>query len=99
MADASVAGAKDLKGVAANMNGAFEIEADVTPDANGIAGIEISNNKRERTMIYFDMKQGMVDCKKARQLAERLEAFRIWTGHQLPTEPMAQALRKCLENQ
>ena len=27
------------------------------------------------------------------------EAFRIWTGHQLPTEPMAQALRKCLENQ
>lgn len=58
--DASVADAKDLKGVAANMNGAFEIEADVTPDANGIAGIEISNNKRERTMIYFDMKQGKV---------------------------------------
>ena len=60
IADASVAEAKDLKGVAANMNGAFEIEADVTPDANGIAGIEISNNKRERTMIYFDMKQGKV---------------------------------------
>ena len=60
LADASVADAKELKGVAANMNGAFEIEADVTPDANGIAGIEISNNKRERTMIYFDMKQGKV---------------------------------------
>lgn len=60
IADASVAEAKDLKGVAANMEGAFEIEADVTPDANGIAGIEISNNKRERTMIYFDMKQGKV---------------------------------------
>ena len=60
LADASVADAKDLKGVAANMNGAFEIEADVTPDANGIAGIEISNNKRERTLIYFDMKQGKV---------------------------------------
>ena len=60
LADASVADAKDLKGVAANMNGAFEIEADVTPDTNGIAGIEISNNKRERTMIYFDMKQGKV---------------------------------------
>ena len=60
IADASVADAKDLKGVAANMEGAFEIEADVTPDANGIAGIEISNNKRERTMIYFDMKQGKV---------------------------------------
>ena len=60
IADASVAEAKDLKGVAANMEGAFEIEADVTPDANGIAGIEVSNNKRERTMIYFDMKQGKV---------------------------------------
>ena len=60
LADASVADAQDLKGVAANMNGAFEIEADVTPDANGIAGIEISNNKRERTLIYFDMKQSKV---------------------------------------
>ena len=60
LADASVADAKDLKGVAANMEGAFEIEADVTPDANGVSGIEISNNKRERTLIYFDMKQGKV---------------------------------------
>ena len=60
LADAFVADAKEFAGVAANMNGAFEIEADVTPDANGIAGIEISNNKRERTLIYFDMKQGKV---------------------------------------
>ena len=60
VADASVADEKMLAGVAANMEGAFEIEADVTPDANGIAGIELSNNKRERTMIYFDMKQGKV---------------------------------------
>ena len=60
VADTSVADEKMLAGVAANMEGAFEIEADVTPDANGIAGIEISNNKRERTMIYFDMKQGKV---------------------------------------
>ena len=51
---------KDMKGAAANMDGAFEIEADVTPSANGIAGIEISNNKRERTMIYFNMKNGKV---------------------------------------
>ena len=51
---------KNYAAVAANMNGAFEIEADVTPDENGIAGIEISNNKRERTLIYFDMKQGKV---------------------------------------
>lgn len=60
VADASVSDEKMLAGVAANMEGAFEIETDVTPDANGIAGIEISNNKRERTLIYFDMKQGKV---------------------------------------
>ena len=56
----TVDGSKDFKGAAANMEGAFEIEADVTPNENGIAGIEISNNKRERTMIYFDMKKGRI---------------------------------------
>ena len=59
-ADVTTENAKEYSAVAANMNGAFEIEADVTPDENGIAGIEISNNKRERTLIYFDMKQGKV---------------------------------------
>ena len=53
----TVDGTKDMKGTAADMAGAFELEADITPDANGIAGIEISNNERERTMIYFDMKK------------------------------------------
>ena len=47
---------KDLSGIASGMNGAFEIEADVTADANGIAGIEIYNNKQERTLVYIDMK-------------------------------------------
>ena len=56
----AVDGSKSLKGAAAGMDGAFEIEADVTPDANGVAGIEISNNKRERTLIYFDMKNGRI---------------------------------------
>ena len=60
LGDETVDGAKVFKGAAANMESAFEIEADITPDANGIAGIEISNNKRERTMIYFDMKKGKV---------------------------------------
>ncbi len=58
--DELVDGVKDMKGVAANMEGAFEIEADITPNADGIAGIEISNNKRERTLIYFDIKKGKV---------------------------------------
>ena len=60
LGDETVDGSKDIKGAAANMEGAFEIEADVTPNENGIAGIEISNNKRERTMIYFDMKKGRI---------------------------------------
>ena len=47
---------KDFAGMASGMNGAFEIEADVTADANGIAGIEIYNNKQERTLVYIDMK-------------------------------------------
>ena len=47
---------KDLAGIASGMNGAFEIEADVTANANGIAGIEIYNNKQERTLVYIDMK-------------------------------------------
>ena len=47
---------KDLAGIASGMNGAFEIEADVTADANGIAGIEIYNNKQERTLVYINMK-------------------------------------------
>ena len=60
LGDETIDGSKDFKGAAANMEGAFEIEADVTPNENGIAGIEISNNKRERTMIYFDMKKGRI---------------------------------------
>ncbi len=56
----TVDGTKEFKGAATGMDGAFEIEADITPDANGIAGIEISNNKRERATIYFDMKKGRI---------------------------------------
>ena len=51
---------KAFTGATSGMEGAFEIEADVTADANGIAGIELYNNKRERTLIYIDMKEGKV---------------------------------------
>lgn len=47
----------DKKGVAAGYDGAFEIELDVTPAADGTAGIEVYNDKGEKTMIYFDLKQ------------------------------------------
>lgn len=60
LANETVDKSKAFASLTAGMDGAFEIEADITPDANGIAGIEISNNKRERTLIYFDMKQGKV---------------------------------------
>ncbi len=60
LGDETVANSKTFKDIAARMDGAFEIEADVTPDANGIAGIELSNNKNERVMVYLDMKKGRV---------------------------------------
>ena len=56
----TVEGEKAFAGATSGMEGAFEIEADVTADANGIAGIELYNNKRERTLIYIDMKEGKV---------------------------------------
>lgn len=56
----TVEGEKAFAGATSGMEGAFEIEADVTAGANGIAGIELYNNKRERTLIYIDMKEGKV---------------------------------------
>lgn len=56
--DATVDSRKELKGIAAGMQGAFELETDVTPDVNGIAGIELSNDRNERALIYLDMKNG-----------------------------------------
>lgn len=56
----TVEGEKAFAGATSGMEGAFEIETDVTADANGIAGIELYNNKRERTLIYIDMKEGKV---------------------------------------
>ena len=56
----TVEGEKAFAGATSGMEGAFEIEADVTADANGIAGIELYNDKRERTLIYIDMKEGKV---------------------------------------
>ncbi len=60
LGDETVNGVKEFKGATKGMDGAFEIEADITPSENGIAGIEISNNRHERTMIYFDMKKGRI---------------------------------------
>lgn len=56
----TVEGEKAFAGATSGMEGAFEIEADVTADANVTAGIELYNNKRERTLIYIDMKEGKV---------------------------------------
>ena len=56
----TVEGEKSFTGATSGMEGAFEIEADVTADAYGIAGIELYNNKRERTLIYIDLKEGKV---------------------------------------
>ena len=56
----TVEGEKSFSEATAKMNGAYEIEADVTVDASGLAGIELSNDKYERTLVYLDMKRGRV---------------------------------------
>lgn len=38
--------------------GAYEIEMDVTPGASAVAGMELLNDKGEKTKIYLDMKAG-----------------------------------------
>lgn len=43
-----------------NNDGAFEIEADVTPDKNGLAGLDLVNGKGERVKIYIDVKAGRI---------------------------------------
>lgn len=51
----SVEDGKEMKALFPNNDGAFEIEADITPGADGTAGIDISNNKGEVSKIYLDM--------------------------------------------
>lgn len=51
----SVEDGKEMKALFPNNDGAFEIEADITPGADGTAGIDISNDKGEVSKIYLDM--------------------------------------------
>lgn len=54
--DMRVDGSEDKAAVAAGCDGAFEIEADITPGEAGVAGLEIYNGKGEKTVIYLDMR-------------------------------------------
>lgn len=56
----NVGGGADLKGATEKCGAAYELEMDVTPNAKGVAGVSLYNSKGERTLIYFDMKQGRV---------------------------------------
>ncbi len=55
--DFKTSGSVDNTTAASGSGGAFEIEFDVTPAADGKAGIEIYNDKNEKTQIYLDLKQ------------------------------------------
>ena len=37
-------------------NGAFEIEADITPGNSDLVGLSLFNDKEERTLVYLDLK-------------------------------------------
>ena len=54
--DMRVDGSEDKAAVADGCDGAFEIEADITPGKAGVAGLEIYNGKGEKTVIYLDMR-------------------------------------------
>ena len=54
--DMRVDGSEDKAAVADGCDGAFEIEADITPGEAGVAGLEIYNGKGEKTVIYLDMR-------------------------------------------
>lgn len=58
--DVNVNGEKELKNIAAEYNSAYELEADITPAKGKITGLELNNDKGEKTIIYFDMKAGKV---------------------------------------
>lgn len=55
-----VKGENNKAGVAAGCEGAFELEADVTPGKAGVAGIELYNDKGEKTLVYLDMKNNRI---------------------------------------
>ncbi len=57
--DEIVNGAKEYNNIAGEYNSAYELEADICPQ-KGIAGLELSNDKGEKTIIYFDLKTGRV---------------------------------------
>ena len=56
----TVKASNDYKDITKGMNGAYEIEADITPSANGVAGIELYNAKGEKSLIYIDLKTGRI---------------------------------------
>lgn len=45
------------RGLFAGNDGAFELEADVTPENSDVVGISLYNDREERTVIYLDLKQ------------------------------------------
>lgn len=56
--NAKVNGEQPMEGITAAAEGAYEIELDITPDKAQVAGLELYNEKGERTLIYLDMKAG-----------------------------------------
>lgn len=53
---ATVADALVVKDVNTNYDNAFELEMEITPGKNGIAGLELFNAKGEKVNIYIDLK-------------------------------------------
>ncbi len=60
IADVTLEGEKKIENLFTDNDGAFEIEADITPGAAGVAGIDLYNSKGETSKIYLDLKAGKI---------------------------------------
>ncbi len=52
----AVSGSRIVNGINSSVDNAFELRMQVTPGKNGVAGVELFNDKGEKVQIYIDLK-------------------------------------------
>lgn len=60
LGDYNIKGGEAIENLFADNDGAFELEADITPDRSGKAGITLYNSKGEKVDVYLDVKAGKI---------------------------------------
>lgn len=78
--DAVIAGESRYTDATADYQGSFELEADITPHKNKVAGLELYNDLGERCLIYLDLKA-------AQAVMDRTESGITEFGHRAGIHP------------